>query len=77
MLRTKIEADGHVADGWLYKPRIDGSPEPSGRFQLPETHEILSPQYVDDTALMQFVVIALGFLLGLRCSRKDGDIYTA
>jgi hypothetical protein len=65
-LRAEMEANGHVADGWLYKPRKHSSPEPIGRFELPETHEIVSVQYGDDTALMQFVVIVLGFLFGLR-----------
>ena len=65
-LRAELEAHGHVANGWLFKPRKQGSPESAGRFELPTTHEILSARYGDDTALMQFVVIVLGFLLGLR-----------
>lgn len=65
-LLSELKAQGHVVNGWLYKPLKQGSPEPVGRFELPTTHEILSPRYGDDAALMQFVVIVLGFLQGLR-----------
>jgi len=65
-LLGELEAHGHVANGWLYMPRKHDSPESVGRFELPPTHEILSTRYGDDTALMQFVVIVLGFLFGLR-----------
>jgi hypothetical protein len=63
--RAEIEALGHVRNGWLYKPRKDGSPECVGRYQLPVTHEIQSTTYTDPE-LLQFFVLILGFLLGLR-----------
>jgi hypothetical protein len=63
--RANLEAGGLVHKGWLYKPRRDDAPQPVGRYQLPETHEILSSKY-DEPDLQQFIVLALGFLLGLR-----------
>src|SRR6267154_3760732 len=63
--RASLEVDGHVANGWLFKPRKQNSPEPGDRFQLPTTHELSSEKY-NDPDLQRFVVIVLGFLLGLR-----------
>jgi len=62
---AEIEAQGHVAKGWLFKPSRHDGPQPVGRFQLPITHEVLSASD-NDPERMRFVVLVLGFLLGLR-----------
>jgi hypothetical protein len=63
--RLDLEANGHVANDWLYKPRKLNSPEPADRFELPTTHELQSDKYTDP-GLQRFIVVVLGFLLGLR-----------
>jgi hypothetical protein len=63
--RADLEAGGHVVNGWFYMPRKLNSPEPAGRYQLPITHDLQSAKY-SDPDLQRFVVIVLGFLLGLR-----------
>lgn len=63
--RTALESAGHIANGWMYMPRKANSPEPNGRYQLPTTHDLQSARY-SDPDLQRFVVIVLGFLLGMR-----------
>jgi hypothetical protein len=62
---ASLEAEGNIWNGWLYKPRRIDSPEPSGRYELPTTHDLQSLKF-NDPDLQRFLVIVVGFLFGLR-----------
>jgi hypothetical protein len=64
-IRTKFESQGLISNGIFYMPLKHRGPEPVGRYELPVTHSIESHAFHDEERL-RFVIIVLGFLLGLR-----------
>ena len=87
-LRTAHRFDEAVAcpqreitytDSWFYPPLVahDGILLPTGRFELPITHILIAIGKPFDRAYGDFLILALGFLLGLRLTIQGTGHLTA
>jgi len=66
-LLADIVSQGRVSNGWLQMPLREGVR--AGRYELPLTHDIEIRASQDDEQL-RFLILILGFLLGLRLLPK-------
>src|SRR4029077_20663577 len=69
-----IVSQGMVSNGWLQMPPHEGIR--AGRYELPLTHR-LEIDGCQDKELLNFTIIMLGFLLGLRLLPEgSGHLHT-
>lgn len=67
-----VKKDRCFGDRWISTPIQDGqtSPAPVGRYELPCTHVLETKQRSYDPVLGEFLVLMLGFFLGMRFTLK-------
>ncbi|MBI3707616.1 MAG: hypothetical protein HY246_08060 [Proteobacteria bacterium] len=78
--KREVEAAFPLGSAWIVPPNgygtFDGVEVPSERYELSKTHTLATNGRSYDKAYGQFIILVLGFVLGLRLTIEgDGHLY--